>query len=144
MCHKNEPIIGILEVFCKPYRQKVNVQKKKTNAFFLANISQNKRHDIIAASGFSATQGLGRYLGSLPHFRRIKKESFKDIIQKLFNKLAGWKSNCLSMVVRVSFAQSVIGTIASYTMQNTKIPSSICKEIERMQRDFVWGSSLNA
>lgn len=41
--------------------------------------------------------------------------------------------------VRVTLARSVISSIPLYPMQSTKLPISICKEIEKLQRSFIWG-----
>ncbi|MBA0642618.1 hypothetical protein Goklo_026973 [Gossypium klotzschianum] len=38
-------------------------------------------------------------------------------------------------------AQSVLLVIPSYFMQTMLIPKGLCEEIERMVRQFVWGSS---
>lgn len=57
------------------------------------------------------------------------------------SRLAGWKSQCLSMAGRVTLAQSFLGSMASFMMQHARVPASICEEMEMMQRDFVWCSS---
>lgn len=36
------------------------------------------------------------------------------------------------MAGRITLAQSVLGTMASFTMQHTRVPNSICLEMERM------------
>ena len=37
--------------------------------------------------------------------------------------------------------QSVTSTIASYTMQTARIPVSVTKEINSLNRDILWGST---
>ncbi|KAL4374816.1 hypothetical protein S245_017461 [Arachis hypogaea] len=54
--------------------------------------------------------------------------------------LQGWKQKCLSMAGRVTLAQSAISPVAYFSMQHNRIPISICNEIEKAQRAFIWGS----
>ncbi|QHO30999.1 Putative ribonuclease H protein [Arachis hypogaea] len=44
------------------------------------------------------------------------------------------------MAGRVVLAQSTISPVAYFSMQHNRIPISICNEIEKAQRDFIWGS----
>lgn len=84
-------IMNILNTFCSASGQKISV--KKTSVFFFGNIAQDLRDDIIAACGFSTAQGIGHYLGSLPHHGKLKKDNYKGIIEKMQNKLAWWKGH---------------------------------------------------
>lgn len=45
------------------------------------------------------------------------------------------------MAGRVNLAQSVLSPMSYFTMQYAKFPAEVCNNIERIQRDFVWGSS---
>ncbi|KAL0014133.1 hypothetical protein SO802_001202 [Lithocarpus litseifolius] len=61
----------------------------------------------------------------------------------LESKLAGWKANLLSLAGRVILTQSVTSTIPNYTMQCVALPSKILQGIDRISRNFLWGSSEN-
>lgn len=132
-------ILGVLEKFCLASGQRKNVQK--TNVFFSRNVESSRREELLCKSGFSAASGLGRYLGAIPCVGRSKKDSYKDIVQRMSSKLAGWKSSCLSMARRVTLAHSVLGAMSYYHMQYARLPISVCRDMERMQREFFWGSN---
>lgn len=40
---------------------------------------------------------------------------------------------------KATLVQSVSSTIPSYTMQTMKLPENICKHLDRLNRDFLWG-----
>lgn len=56
-------------------------------------------------------------------------------------KLAGWKANLLSLVGRTMLIQASSAAIPSYVMQCNQIPSKILEGIDRVNRNFLWGSS---
>ena len=55
--------------------------------------------------------------------------------------MAGWKANLLSFVGRVVLTQAVTSTIPNYLMQCVALPSKILQGVDRLNRNFMWGSS---
>lgn len=47
------------------------------------NVYKLVRGAILEASGFSHVDGLGKYLGALPHHGKQKRHGFKDVIEKM-------------------------------------------------------------
>lgn len=60
------------------------------------------------------------------------------LIDKVRAKLSGWDARKLSMAGRVTLARSVLLTILIYFLSSTLISISICKEIEKFVRAFIW------
>lgn len=85
------------------------------------------------------TNDLGIYLGAPIIHGRIKKDHFKHVIEKVKRKLSGWKSSNLSLVGRATLVQPFTSTISNYTMQTVKLPKKVCKEIDRLNKNFLWG-----
>ena len=56
-------------------------------------------------------------------------------------KLSEWAAKSLSLAGRITLAKSVLLAIPSYAMQTTKLPSGLCNRIEKLIRNFIWGSS---
>ena len=56
-------------------------------------------------------------------------------------KLARWKANLLSLVGRTVLVQASSTAIPVYVMQCTHIPNKILEGIDRVNRNFLWGSS---
>lgn len=57
--------------------------------------------------------------------------------------MENWKSSLLSFAARSTLIQSVSSTILNYIMQTTKFPAYICKEIDKLNRNFLWGDTDN-
>ena len=56
-------------------------------------------------------------------------------------RLNGWKSRCLSLAGRVTLAKSALASMPSYVMQTVELPNSVCSRIDRICRNFIWGSN---
>lgn len=55
-------------------------------------------------------------------------------------KLAGWKANLLSLAGHTMLIQASSAAIPSYVMQCNQIPSKILEGIDRVNRNFPYGS----
>ncbi|CAI0429274.1 unnamed protein product [Linum tenue] len=86
------------------------------------------------------TQDLGRYLGVPVLHGRITKQTYKYIMDKIDQRLAGWKADNLSLAGRVTLAMSVLNALPSYAMQTAMLPASVCDYLDRKIRAFIWGS----
>ncbi|KAF7836148.1 ribonuclease H [Senna tora] len=91
--------------------------------------------------GFKQTQEIGKYLGANLIHGRHTKMKYSHITERIKNRLAGWKANCLSLAGRATLTQSVLSTIPYYFMQHSSVPKGVLKEIERLNRSFLWGST---
>ena len=66
---------------------------------------------------------------------------FDFIIDRVKTKLAGWKSNLLSMARRCVLTNFVTSTILAYVMQGTILPARIHNALDKINRNFIWGST---
>ncbi|CAN1766327.1 Putative ribonuclease H protein At1g65750 [Linum perenne] len=132
-------INDILDRFCSASGQSVN--KEKSRVFFCKNIPRSKASDIVEVLGMSATSDLGRYLGVPILHGRVTKQTYNFVLERLDNKLAGWKAENLSLAGRVTLASSVLNSIPSFVMQTAFLPVYLCDQIDRKIRNFIWGST---
>ncbi|KAF7834640.1 putative ribonuclease H protein At1g65750 family [Senna tora] len=130
-----------LNKFCEASGQKVNPHK--FSVFFSKNVENITKQNIIDLTGFSATHNLVKYLGMPILHERVSRRTFNFVVEKVRDRLSRWKRNCLSLPGRITLVKSVISTIPYYAMQSTKIPQITCLEIEKMQRNFLWGHMDN-
>ena len=65
------------------------------------------------------------------------------MLDKVKSKLAEWKANLLSMAGRSVLIQAASSTISSYVMQSCMLPGKVLEGIDRVNRNFLWGSSEN-
>ncbi|KAK9291995.1 hypothetical protein L1049_019947 [Liquidambar formosana] len=137
-------ILGCLNKFCAMSGQSINLSKSKI--FFSPNISRGLAKEISTRSNIPLTADLGKYLGVPIIHKRVSKETYYYVLEKVQSRLAGWKADHLSMASRTLLVQSVTSAIPGYTMQTTKLPESLCQQIDRSnsngQASHSWRSIL--
>ncbi|WCJ20900.1 hypothetical protein M5689_003103 [Euphorbia peplus] len=89
------------------------------------------------------TEDLGLYLGMPTIHGRLKNSSFQHILDRVSNRLAGWKAKTLSFAGRTTLIKSILTSIPFYSMQTISLPVGIIHEVEKMIRRFLWGDSNN-
>lgn len=81
---------------------------------------------------------LGRYLGHPFCKPWIKSEAYRNVMEIMANKLAGWKQKSLSMVGRMVLIKSVAQAVPSYIMQTVLLPQTTVSTLDRLTRNFFW------
>lgn len=127
----------LLQQFASQSGLQLNVGKSKL--FISKNISDARARALSQQSGIPLTADLGMYLGVPIRHGRNSASSYQYIIDKIRSKLANWKLRSLSLAGRRILIQSVTSTIATHTMQSTMLPVSVTNQIDRINRDFLWG-----
>jgi hypothetical protein len=135
-------LMEILNNFCKMSGQEVS--NEKTSILFSKNVNRDTRNRLVQMSGFRETEQLGNYLGVPLTARAPRKDDFQYIIDQVSAKLANWKANQLSFAGRVTLAKSVIEAVPIYPMMTNRIPKGVLEEIQKIQRNFIWGDNNGA
>ncbi|KAK5813516.1 hypothetical protein PVK06_028967 [Gossypium arboreum] len=98
--------------------------------------------------GLNLSNGLGFKkveLGSISRVhllhKRVTSETYRYVIDRMRQKLLGWKAKSLSLSGRITLAKSVLATIPTYVMQTMLVPKGVCFEMEKIICGFVWGST---
>lgn len=79
----------MLEHFCIASGQKVSLEKVKI--FFTKNVSRELSEYISGESGVRSTNELGKYLRMPILQKRINKETFGEVLEKVSSHLSGCK-----------------------------------------------------
>ncbi|KAA0052767.1 hypothetical protein E5676_scaffold1856G00150 [Cucumis melo var. makuwa] len=78
------------------------------------------------------------YLG-IPLRDNPRAASFWDLVcEKIRKRLLGWKKGFFLKAGRLTLIRSVMSGILVYYMSLLRIPSSVCKSMEKYTRDFLW------
>lgn len=132
-------MLSCLELFRNASGQKINSQK--TSIMFSKNVEEQLRDALILRCGFTRVEELGRYLGLNIRYGRKCRGNYQFLVDKIQKRLSSWKApQNLSLAGRLKFVQAVTQQIPVYNMLHERVPDGVCKEIERMQKNFIWGS----
>ncbi|KAL5537743.1 hypothetical protein UlMin_045394 [Ulmus minor] len=126
-----------LDTFCSWSSQAFNPQK--SNIFFNVKANRQTTGLLTAMMGFERISPNSTYLG-LPLFGNVASKDFKFLIERLENKLAGWKSRVLSKAKRNILIKSVVSSLPVYAMHSMKIPLTICSKLDAIIRNFWWAA----
>lgn len=66
--------------------------------------------------------------------------TWNEVVEKFRRKLSGWKSHTLSWAARVVLINAVLSALPIYFMSIFQAPATVIKRIDRIRRNFLWGS----
>lgn len=66
---------------------------------------------------------------------------FQFIIDNMHARLNGWKTNFLNMAGRTVLAKASLASIHSHVMHYISFPSRITTSIDKIQKNFIWGTT---
>ncbi|KAL7218868.1 hypothetical protein ACSBR2_012022 [Camellia fascicularis] len=124
--------------------EKLACKASEWNKDKFGNIFRNKRdaRELSFKCGIPLTENLGKYLGVPLIHGRVNRGHFSTILEKMQNRLAGWKASVLSLAGRTTLIQSVSSALPAYTMQTMDVPVKVCNDIDRLNRKFLWGDTI--
>lgn len=129
----------VLEKFCIASGQKVSLEKSKI--FFSNNVHRDLAKLISDESGIKATKDLGKYLGMPVLQKRINKDTYGEVLEKVASRLAGWKGRFLSLAGRITLTKAVLSSIPVHSMSTISLPASILDKLDKVSRSFLWGGT---
>lgn len=74
----------------------------------------------------------------------MKRSDFQPLIDKVAKKLAGWQGLFLSNAGRLVLVKAVLSFIPTYQMLAVNQPAWVLKQIDKLQRSFLWSGKDNA
>jgi len=135
-CHT---ILNTLVDFNQSSGQNINFAKSKV--IFSSNCKSDVISNLSSILSIQHNDNFGKYLGFPIFLKRPTHSDFQFIIDNLNFKLAGWKTNFLNIAGRTSLAKASLCSIANHVMQYISLPRKITNQINRLQRNFVWGTT---
>ncbi|KAF7843712.1 reverse transcriptase [Senna tora] len=118
----------------------LSINNSKSSCWFSPSTPDNLKSSVVSFLGFKDVPYLGNYLG-FPLGTKNRKSNYNFILDKIKNKISAWKTKYLSFGGKWTLISSVTSSISAYFFQGLPIPKSVCDDIDRIHRDFLWGSS---
>jgi hypothetical protein len=78
------------------------------------------------------------YLGLSLTLCQPRKSDLLPLIDKVANKLPGWKSSLMSRAGRLVMVKVVLSSIPVYSMLALDLPKWVTKAINKIRRCFLW------
>ncbi|CAM8885121.1 unnamed protein product [Rhodiola kirilowii] len=128
----------ILKVYEEISGQKVNVTKSEI--CFSRNVSTDLKKGICDELGMRQVSSFSKYLGLPVVFSNNKTDIFKFVVERMWQKVQGWKEQTLSMAGKETLIKSVLQAIPSFAMMCFKIPVSICKRLAGIVCKYWWNN----
>ena len=134
-----EVISEVLNRFCKESDQKVSLEKSRI--YFSPNVQEGVKEEICSNLGIQATTNISKYLGFPIKHKGAARNRVNFVVERVLNKLSGWKAKFLSFAGRSVLVKSVMSAIPNYVMQGEALPMHLCEKLDKINRDFLWGST---
>ncbi|WVZ91565.1 hypothetical protein U9M48_037717 [Paspalum notatum var. saurae] len=140
-------------IFINPFKEEFLAVKNILHAFGCAsglftNFEKSSIHSIRCEGidldhvlqPFQGTRGTFpcRYLGLQLHTRPLQKIHVQPLIEKISNRLAGWKGNLLNRAGRLTFVSSVLSSMPTYHLSVFPLAVWARKRIDKIRRSFLW------
>ncbi|XP_026449972.1 uncharacterized protein LOC113350104 [Papaver somniferum] len=141
MNHIDSFVLDILHNFGKYSGQLLNFNKSCVH--FSGNLSPEDCVDLAKTLDMTMVNDSEKYLGAPLLLGRSKLKSFDPISQCCEARLKNWVSVSLNQAGRYIMIKSVLNSLPTYQMGYFKIPSTIIKKLDSLQRNFWWGHRAN-
>ncbi|XP_059446685.1 uncharacterized protein LOC132178252 [Corylus avellana] len=94
---------------------------------------------ILNILPYNSNPSCSIYLGLPILIGRSKSAACQSILDKVRNRIEGWRAKTLSQAGRLVLIKAVTAAIPSYAMGTFLLPTSICKKLDQMFKNFLWG-----
>jgi hypothetical protein len=130
--HDLKVTIDIMTMFAEASGLFTNMAKTKCYPIRCAGIDLdfiNSKH--LVSSSFPC-----KYLGLPLHYKKPSREMLQPLIQKMHNRLPGWKRIFFSYPSRETLVKSVLSAMPTYFMTVHKMPKWAFAKMDRIKRSF--------
>ena len=114
---------------------------EKSRIYFSPNIQKGVKEEICTNLGIQATTNIGKYLGFPIKHKGVARNGLNFVVERVLNKLSGWKAKFLSFAGRSVLVKSVMSVIPNYVMQGEALPVYLCEKLDKINWGFLWGST---
>jgi len=80
-----------------------------------------------------------KYLGMLVGGCHKRSKFWKEVVERVRNKLGRWKGKYISMHGRLCLIKSVLPSLPLFYMSLYKMSIVVAKDMMKLQRNFLWG-----
>uniref|UniRef100_A0A803P0S6 Reverse transcriptase domain-containing protein n=1 Tax=Cannabis sativa TaxID=3483 RepID=A0A803P0S6_CANSA len=131
-----DTIIQCLLTYGKWSGQLIN--SAKSSVVFSANTRDDIKDTILSTLGYRPMTLEDKFLGNPVFFSKSMSRDFNFVVEKVKNRLEGWRCKLLSQASRTTLIKSVVSATPLYPMSTFLLPLSLCSELDKLVRKFWW------
>lgn len=124
----------ILNIFAAATGLTTNMQKTELYPIRCEEVDLT----FLANSGRTLSTFPCKYLGLPLNIRRPTRATMQPLVEKIANRLPGWKTEFMSCPGRELLIKSVMTSMPTYFMTIFKLSKWAIKAIDRFRRSFLW------
>uniref|UniRef100_A0A803PR23 Reverse transcriptase domain-containing protein n=1 Tax=Cannabis sativa TaxID=3483 RepID=A0A803PR23_CANSA len=114
------------------------VNRRKSGIVFSPKTNVGEKNLIHERLEIQLLDKREKYLGNPFFTSGSRRDDCNFLIEKMLQRLEGWKAKHLSFAGRQTLISSVLHSIPCYAMSTTQIPISTCAEMDRIVARFWW------
>jgi Reverse transcriptase (RNA-dependent DNA polymerase) len=135
----SEEQISALKIILQLYGQISGLQVNLAKSELLITSVENDRVQWLAnIMGCKAASFPLKYLGMPFSDKKLRKIYYRQLMQKIHNKLSAWKASLLSSGGRLTLLNSTLTSMPLFFMSTFFLPKWVIKEIDKIRRKFLW------
>ena len=96
---------------------------------------------IADITGFDRGSMPFTYLGCTIFKGKSNQKYFEQLVLKIQNKVAGWKSKLLSPSGKLILIKHVLASIPIHVLSVFDVPQVVLRRIQSIMANFLWGGS---
>lgn len=135
-------LLNIIEQFSKASGQLIYFNK--SGLFFSKKVHPRHQRMMSRLLKIKKINIKDAYLGDPLFIDKSKLKTFNALIEKMENKIQGWRSKILTHASRIVLIRHVLSSIPTFQMGCFRFPKKLTKKMNDIQRDFWWGKDSNS
>ncbi|XP_062103477.1 uncharacterized protein LOC133814546 [Humulus lupulus] len=117
------------------------VNFSKSEVCFGSKVDDKTKREIAEIFEVKTTEHFEKYLGIPGLVGRSKRETFKPIKDRIWNKIKGWKRSLFSAAGKEILIKVVVQAMPTYAMNCFRLPLNLINNIHSIAAKFWWGST---
>lgn len=127
-----------LKLYEQASGQRLNMDK--TSIYFSKNTRQEIKTTVLHAANVKEAKSFEKYLGLPAYVGRNKVSAFKQVLDSIRSRMNSWTVKFISQAGKEVLLKAIIQAIPTYCMSIFKLPRTILQAMNRLAKNFWWGS----